>query len=54
MFQDLKIQGTIFEPGASRSETGLISGGLISAKKSFHIPKKIWKRRDKFFAFLER
>ena len=58
MFQDLKNQRTIFEPDASRSGTRLKA--IIKKKKkkkkkkTFPIlsQEKIWKRREKFFAFL--
>ena len=49
MVQNLKNQITIFEPDAS------LSGKRLKANqpRNFSNPqKKIWKRRDKFFAFL--
>ena len=56
MFQDLKNQRTIFEPDASRSGTRLKAIIKKKKKKKNTFPilsqEKIWKRREKFFAFL--
>ena len=44
MVQDLKNQKTIFEPDASRSGKTL----KTNQPKTFHMPEKIWKRREAF------
>ena len=49
MLQDLKNQRTIFELDVLRSRTRLKAN---QPKKLFISQGKLWKRREKFFAFL--
>ena len=51
MCQYLKNQRAIFELDALCSGTGLISG-LISAKKTFHIPRKNFEKKKEVFCLL--